>query len=326
MKTILHKLTLALLLAAVMLPAAAEFKPSRPECIAGAKPGGGFDLTCRLAVQALHDFKLLAEPMRVTYLPGGIGAVAYNTVITQRADDANAIVAFSAGSSLNIAQGKFGKFNENDVRWLAVIGTDYGAIMVRKDAPYRSLKELMAAIKTDPSRVVFGAGGTIGSQDWMKSAMLAKQAGIDPKGMRYVAYEGGGAALTALLGGHVQVVSGDASESIGQLEGGTIRVLAVLSDKRLPGKLASVPTAREQGYDVVWPTYRGFYVAPKISDEQYATWVSLMDRMLAHPGYAKLRDEKGLFDFALTGKAAETFVKKSVSGYRDLAREAGLLK
>lgn len=207
-----------------------------------------------------------------------------------------------------------------------MIGTDYGAIMVKKDSPYKSLKELMAAIKADPSKVVFGAGGTIGSQDWMKSAMLAKQAGIDPKGMRYVAYEGGGAALTALLGGHVQVVSGDASESIGQFEGGTIRVLAVLSDKRLPGRLASVPTAREQGYDVVWPTYRGFYVAPKISDEQYAGWVSLMDRLLADPAYTKLRDDKGLFEFALTGKAAETFVKKSVGGYRDLAREAGLLK
>ncbi|GAB4180492.1 MAG: tripartite tricarboxylate transporter substrate binding protein [Rhodocyclaceae bacterium] len=317
----------ALLAAAFVQPSlGAEFRPAKPECVAGAKPGGGFDLTCRLAAQALHEFKLIAEPMRVTYLPGGIGAVAYNTMITQRADDANAIVAFSAGSSLNIAQGKFGKYDENAVRWLAVIGTDFGAIMVRKDSPYKSLKELMAALKADPSKVVFGAGGTIGSQDWMKAAMIAKQAGVDPRSMRYVAFEGGGAAITALLGGHVQAVSGDASESIGQMEGGAIRVLAVLSERRLPGKLAAVPTAREQGYDVVWPTYRGFYLAPKVTDEQYNAWVGLFDRILANPGYAKLRDQRGLFEFAKTGKDAEAFVKKSVAGYRDLAREAGLLK
>lgn len=114
---------------------AALAEPARPECIAPAKPGGGFDLTCKLAQSALMDSKALQNPMRVVYMPGGVGAVAYNAIVAQRADDANAIVAFSGGSLLNLAQGKFGKYNVNDVRWLAGIGTDYGMIAVRADLP-----------------------------------------------------------------------------------------------------------------------------------------------------------------------------------------------
>ena len=64
----------------------------KTECIAPAKPGGGFDLTCKLAQSALMDGKYISDPMRVTYMPGGIGAVAYNAVVAQRPDSANTIV------------------------------------------------------------------------------------------------------------------------------------------------------------------------------------------------------------------------------------------
>ena len=134
----------------------------KTECIAPAKPGGGFDLTCKLVQSALQEGKFIADPMRVTYMPGGIGAVAYNTVIAQKPDAANAIVAFSGGSLLNLAQGKFGRYTENDVRWLAAIGTDYGAISVRADSPYQTLDDLVQALKKDPGSIVFGAGATIG--------------------------------------------------------------------------------------------------------------------------------------------------------------------
>src|SRR5512138_3300941 len=98
--------------------------------------------------------------MRVTYMPGGIGAVAYNAIVAQRPSDGNAIVAFSGGSLLNLAMGKFGKYTENDVRWVAAVGTDYGMVAVRADSPYKTMKELMEALKKDPTKIVFGAGGS----------------------------------------------------------------------------------------------------------------------------------------------------------------------
>jgi putative tricarboxylic transport membrane protein len=322
------KPSLSLIAAAFVFAAtAASAGPlDKTECIAGAKPGGGFDLTCKLAQSALHDGKFIADPMRVTYMPGGIGAVAYNSVVAQRPDSANTIVAFSGGSLLNLAQGKFGRYNENDVRWLAGVGTDFGAVVVAENSPYKSLKDVLAAIKADPTKVIFGAGGTVGSQDWMKAALTARSAGVSPKSMRFVAFEGGGEALTALQGGHIHVFTGDAAETSQQIKAGSkVRILAVMADKRLTGDLANIPTAKEQGADVEWPIIRGFYMGPKVSDADFAAWTSTFTKMMATPAYDKLRTERGLFSFAMTGPELDAYVKKQVAQYRTLVAEFGLV-
>jgi putative tricarboxylic transport membrane protein len=312
-------------LAATLTAAAFAGPLDKTECIAPAKPGGGFDLTCKLAQSSLSDGKLIADPMRVTYMPGGIGAVAYNAIVAQRPDAANTIVAFSSGSLINIAQGKFGRYSENDVRWTAVVGADYGALVVAENAPHKSLKEVFAAMKADPSKVVFGAGGTVGSQDWMKAALVARAAGVDPKSMRFVAFEGGGEALTALQGGHIHVFTGDAAETSQQIKAGSkVRVLAVMADKRLPGDLAQVPTAKEQGVDIDWPIARGFYVGPKVSDADYKTWSDTFAKAMSAPAWGRLRDERGLYPLSLTGAEADAYVKKQVAAYRKLAQEFGL--
>ena len=316
--------TMTALAASLALNSVSHAEIDRPECIAPAKPGGGFDLTCKLAQQGLQD--LLPGPMRVTYMPGGIGAVAYNTIIAQRPDDSNAIVAFSGGSLLNLAQGKFGRYNENDVRWLAAIGSDYGMIAVRDDSPHQDLNALIDALKADPTAVVFGAGGTVGSQDWMKSVLIARAAGVDYKAMRYVPFEGGGEAQTALLGNHIQAYSGDISEVQGMLEGGQLRVLAVMSDERLPAPFDQVPTAKEQGHDVTWPIIRGFYVGPEVNDDDYNWWVDTFNTMLAAESFGPLRQERGLFPFNLTGAELDTFVKERVNFYRTLASDFGLIQ
>ena len=300
--------------------------PGRTECIAPAKPGGGFDLTCKLAQVSLLETNAIKKPMRVTYMPGGVGAVAYNAIVAQRPAEAGTVVAFSGGSLLNLSQGKFGRYNVNDVRWLASVGTDYGMIAVRSDSPYKTLKELLAAMEKDPNKVVIGAGASIGSQDWMKAAKLAQKANVDPHKMRYVAFEGGGEPVTALMGNHVQVISGDLSEMVPHLKGNKIRVLAVFSENRLPGQLAEVPTAKEQGYDLVWPIIRGFYVGPKVSDDQYNWWVQTFEKLQQTDEFKKQRELRGLFEFNLTGSALDSYVKKQVEDYREQAKSFGLAR
>lgn len=297
----------------------------KTECIAPAKPGGGFDLTCKLVQSALMEGKYIADPMRITYMPGGIGAVAYNAIVAQRPGENNTLVAFSGGSLLNLAQGKFGRYSENDVRWLAAVGADFGAVIVAEGSPLKTMADLVAAVKADPTKVVFGAGGTVGSQDWMKAALTARAAGLSPKTMRFVAFEGGGEALTALQGGHVQVYAGDASEADQQIKAGAkIRVLAVMADKRLEGQLSKVPTAKEQGLDVEWPIIRGYYVGPKVSDADYKVWADTFAKMMATPAFEQLRAARGLFPFSKTGADLDTYVKSRVGEYRKLAAEFGL--
>ncbi|WP_151719768.1 tripartite tricarboxylate transporter substrate binding protein [Gemmobacter serpentinus] len=310
--------------AAGTLAAAAE--PASPECIAPAQPGGGFDITCKLAQAALKDAGLLADPLRVSYMPGGIGAVAFNTVVGQRRAEPGTIVAFSAGSLLNLSQGKFGAYTADDVRWVASIGTDYGAVVVPADSPFGSLADLMAAIKADPASVILGAGGTIGSQDWMKAALTARAAGVDHKAMRFVAFEGGGDCATALQGGHVQVCMNDVGDSQAAIDGGApLKLLAIYSADRLAGKLAEIPTAKEQGFDIEWPIVRGFYVGPDVSDADYQWWSDAFATAMAAPGYAALLEQRNLLPLPMVGAELDGFVDARVATYRELADSFGLV-
>ncbi|HZV65353.1 MAG TPA: tripartite tricarboxylate transporter substrate-binding protein, partial [Telluria sp.] len=228
-------LSFGLLCASALASAADAAAASKEtECIVPSKPGGAMDLTCKLARKGL-EASGATPSMHLSYLPGGIGAVAWHSLVSQRSAEPNTLVAFSGGSLLNLAQGKFGKATAGDVRWVAAVGADYGMIAVRADSQFKTLRDLLDALKAAPQKVLIGVSGTIGSQDWLKMALVARQAGIDPKALRFVALEGGGEVFTAMDASFVQVISGDASEATLYAGAGKVRVLAVLSEQRLPG-------------------------------------------------------------------------------------------
>lgn len=296
-----------------------------PECVVPAKAGGGFELTCKFAQALLRDATPGRVPLTLRYQPGGIGAVAYDRMATQPEADPGVLVAFSSGSLLNLVQGKFGPHGTQDVRWLATIGTEYGVVAVREDSPIRTLQDLRAALRRDGPRLAFGAGGTVGSQDWIKAALLVRAAGRDHKGMRFVSFEGGGEALAALQGGHVDVFTGDAAEARQAMAAGArIRLVAVLSEKRLPAPLQAVPTALEQGVDLVWPTVRGLYLHRAVAEADARHWTEALQKAMASPQYAALAAQHGLYPFARTGAELDAFVQQSAARYRAMATELGL--
>jgi putative tricarboxylic transport membrane protein len=295
------------------------------ECIVPAKPGGGMDAACKMLRKVLKE-EGTKEPVKLSYLPGGIGAVAWSSVVSQRRGGPDTLVTFSGGSLLNLAQGKYGKASVADVRWVAGVGIDYGMVAVRSDAPWRNLRELLQSIRKDPARITVGLSGTVGSQDWLKMAMLTGHAGIEPRRFHFVALEGGGDSFAALQAGHVQVISGDASEASHFIAEGRVRILAVLSEQRLPGPLAGVPTAREQGYDVVWPIIRGFYMSPHASEQDYRRWVEIFDHAMADPAFDRQRSASGLYPFAMTGKPLADYIAQTVARYRKQSQELGLVR
>ncbi len=296
------------------------------ECLAPASPGGGWDLTCRSTAQALGELALITGAMRVINMPGAGGGVAYAHAVTHRVGDARLIVAASPATTLRLAQGQYGQFTERDVRWLAAVGAEYGILAVRADAPWASLEDLVAEWRVRSETIVVGGGSAMAGQDHMKVLLVAHGAGADPRRIRYVPFDGGGEAMTSLLGGFVQVFSGEASEVEGQLQAGTMRVLAVLAPERLVGAFADVPTAREQGYGVEWITWRGFYLPGGISDSAYGAWVSVMAQLEASPEWAQARRANRLQPFFRVGAEFERFVAGEVQRFREMSREIGLLR
>ena len=315
------------LVLAMMLCSGAHAAGNTPECVVPAKAGGGFDFTCKLVSSMLKGSRPAAEPaMAISYVPGGIGAVAFDRAVKEQLSDPGMLVAFSSGSLLNLVQGKFGQHRPDSVRWLAIVGTDYGIIAVKAGSRITSLKDLQEELARGATRVVFGAGGTVGSQDWIKAALMVRAAGRDHRAMRFVSFEGGGEALTALQGGHVDVYAGDASEVRAWLadKPGSIKVIAVLAGERLPGVLSAVPTAREQGIDVVWPTVRGVYLGPGVSDADYRAWAASFDKAMAAPGFGAMREAFGMYPMSLTGPSVGEFVSRKAAQYRALAKDLNL--
>ncbi|RYD52554.1 MAG: tripartite tricarboxylate transporter substrate binding protein, partial [Sphingomonadales bacterium] len=183
---------------------------------------------------------------------------------------------------------------------------------------------LLADLKSNAAAASFGAGGTVGSQDWIKAAMLTRAAGADHRGMRFISYEGGGQAIAALLGGHVDVFCGDAGEARAPLISGDLRALAILAPQRLSGPLGSIPTAREQGVDLIWPTVRGLYMGPGVSDSDYERWSRVMRRLLDAPGFARMARERGLDPYPMVGADVAAYAVAETLKMQALARSLGL--
>jgi len=207
--------------------------------------------------------------------------LSFNATVNQYSKDTHRLVAFSSGSLLNIAQHRFGAHTIDDVKWLQVFGVDFGVIVVHKNSPYKNLKSLVDSLGKNPSSIAFGSSGTIGSQDWIKAALISKAAGVNYKNMKVVAFEGGGDVLNALEGGNIQVAACDSAEVYDRLiENSSIRVLAIMSNKRLPGKWSNIPTAKEQGFDLTWHAVRGVYIGAGVDDATVKQWVDSIDRSM----------------------------------------------
>ncbi|MEQ9688186.1 MAG: tripartite tricarboxylate transporter substrate-binding protein [Bauldia litoralis] len=307
--------------------AAHAFEPANSECIAPANAGGGWDFTCRQVGKALYDLKIVPNPVQVTNMAGGGGGVAYAAVVNKRNDDNDLIVAASSATSTRLAQGAFPGNTMDQVRWLGTVGADYGVIAVAGDSDINSLTDLMDKIKSDPSSVSVAGGSAVGGWDHLKVLIAANAAGIDDvRTIKYVAFEGGGEAVTQLMGGHVQAFSGDISEAKGFVDSGDIKVLAVLAPDRLPGEFDKFPTAREQGIDAVGANWRGFYAPGGMSDDAYAFWAGAIADVYASDEWKAIMADNGLMPLDLSGDAFQAFVAEQVAKTEALSKEIGLIK
>ncbi|NSY37671.1 tripartite tricarboxylate transporter substrate binding protein [Leisingera sp. ANG59] len=313
--------------AALSLSALAAGAQENPECIAPANPGGGWDFTCRQVGKSLQDLGLIDKTMQVVNLAGGGGGVAFAEVVNKRVDDGNLIVAASSATATRLAQGAYPGNSMDQVRWLASIGADYGVIAVAADSGIETLPQLLDTIKADPSSVSVAGGSAVGGWDHLKVLIAASAYGIeDVRTVKYIAFDGGGEAVTQLLAGSVQAFTGDISEAKGFVDSGDIKVIAVLSPERLPGEFADFPTAKEQGVDAIGANWRGFYAPGGMSDEAYDAWVSKIGDLYASDEWKDVMAANGLAPLDLQGAAFQDFVAGSVAQIQSISKEIGIIK
>ncbi len=300
--------------------------PDKPlEFIAPASPGGGWDLTCRMSTKVLKEAGLVAQPLTVINKPGGFGVVAMTDIVRNRRKDQNVLIAFSAVLTTQMAIKK-NPYTYKDITPIAALFVDYGVIAVRKDSKYSTFKDLLDEWKKQPGVLTFAGSSPPGGLDHMRIVMIARALGMPGKDLKYVAFGGGGEALGALLGGHTTAFVGEAGEIAGHIEAGTIRPLALLSDRKLTGIFEKVPLAKEFGVDVVSPNWRGFYGPPEMTKEVLHYWEETLSKMVKTKEWKDVLERQAWVDFLLTGDKLRKFLDDELAMYEKLAKELGLVQ
>ncbi len=325
MKRTLVSLVTLVLLAAVGLPAVAADYPSKPlEIVAPANPGGGWDAIARAINVGLEKEKLYPQPMSVLNKGGAGGAIGFAYMLMNQKNDYELVVYSPPLIIKTIDKTMGGDYKQ--LTPLAKLITDYQVILVKADSPYKNLGDLLAAIKKDPKSAKFAGGSSPGSMDHLAFCKVAKTAGIDPASLVYVAFSGGGEALTTLLGGNVAFVSSGTGEALGQIKAGTVRALAITAPARLPGDLKDVPTAKEQGVNMTYEVWRGVFGAPGMSKAAQDYWAKTLKQMVGTATWKDILQKNSWGDAYANGADFAKFLDAEYASYQELMATLGFAK
>ncbi len=319
-------LGIAISCAMVVMPGAAgaaEWKPDRVvEIIVATGAGGGQDKSARTVQRILQEGRILPVAATVQNKPGGGGLVAW-TYLNQKASDGHFIAIANPTLLTNHITGR-SNINYTDLTMVANLFTESVAISVRAESPIRSIKDLSERLRKDPASVSFSVGSSLGSGNHIAMARLARLSGADPRKMRAVVFQGGGQAMTAVLGGHVDLMASAANNVVPHLQGGKIRVLGVTSEKRLEGSFAAVPTLREQGYNVVISNGR-IMVGPKaMTPPQVAYWEATLGRMAATPEWKKDIEDNEFEGLFMTSRETQAYLKAQYGELKKALDDLGM--
>lgn len=285
-----------------------------------ANPGGGWDSTGRALGKALQDAGVASS---VTYdnKGGAAGAIGLAQFVNGSKGDPNAMMVMGAVMLGGIITGK-PPVNLTQATPLARLTSEYNVFVLPANSPYKTMADVVAQLKKDPGSIKWG-GGSRGSTEHIAAAMIARAVGVDPSKINYVAFRGGGEAISAILGGNVTVGGSGFSEFAEYIATGKMKPIAVTSGKRLAG--SSVPTLKEQGIDVEIGNWRGVYGAPGISREQRDALIAALDKAVKSASWAESMKKNDWTAAWLAGDAFASFVDNEFASLRATMVKSGMV-
>lgn len=283
-------------------------------------PGGGYDLTARTAVKIMEDDDLTGR-VEVFNVIGAGGTVAMARLMNERGNDDLMMTMGLGVVGATYTNGS--DIKASDATAIAKLIEDPGALFVPADSPFRTVQDLVAAWKADPSKITIGGGSSPGGPDHLFPMELAKAVGVEPKSVNFITYDGGGDLLTALLGKKITVGTSSPGELIDQIEAGQLRVLGVSSAERVEG--VDAPTLKEAGIDLTFANWRGVLAPPGISDSARQTMVTLLEKLHSTQGWKDALVKNGWTDAFVTGAEFEQFLKDQDNRVSTTLTELGLL-
>lgn len=282
-----------------------------------AAPGGGWDGTARAIEAAMRADGLLSE-FKFEHVGGAGGMVGLPRFINGKKGQGNAIMI---GGMVMVGAGIANKSPVTiaDVTPIARLTGEALVIVVPAASPYKTIGDLVNALKANPKAVSW-AGGSAGGTDHILVGMIAKSLGLDARQMAYVAFAGGGPAQAALLGNQVGAGVSGYGEFEEQIKAGKLRALAVSSE----GTQNGVKSLKEQGVNVVLYNWRGVFAAPGITPAQRDALVALIEKMVNGPAWKKTLETRGWDGIYLAGDKFGEFLKKDIVDTGAILKDLGL--
>jgi putative tricarboxylic transport membrane protein len=310
-----------LLMACASTAYAQGWKPERNvELVIPTSPGGSNDIAGRTIHKLLNDLKLLPVTSSVANRSGGEHNVAY-TYVSQRNADAHTIGIMSTPMLVNAVEGR-SQLTHNDVTPIAYLFTEPMIALVRADSPLKTGRDVIDALRKNPSALSIALTST-GHRVSIGMPML--KGGVSLKGVRMPAFKGGGETVTAVLGGHADMLITSVSTSVPHITSGSMRGLAVSSTKRLGGALAAVPTWQELGFQSSG-SWKGVMGPKGITPAQIAFWEDVM-RRTSQSDELRLYAEQNQWLLEFKG-AAETkkWLDEEFAALKSAMTELGLVR
>ncbi|MGW7068362.1 Bug family tripartite tricarboxylate transporter substrate binding protein [Streptomyces sp. NPDC054855] len=282
-------------------------------------PGGGYDITARTAAKNAEDAGL-THNIEVFNLPGAGGTVGLSRLVGEHG---NGKLAMSMGLGVvGAARSNDSAKTLADTTPIARLTEEPDVVVVAKDSPYKDIKQLVAAWKKNPGKLPVGGGSSPGGPDHLAPMLMARAAGIDPKKVNYVPFDGGGELLASILGKKVAFGVSGVGEYLDQIKSGELRLLAVTGPERVDGLKG--PTLKESGYDVNFTNWRGIVAPPGLSDAERKKLTGLVRKLHDSPQWRKSLKTNGWDDAFLTGDKFGDFLAAQDKSVVSVLKELGL--
>jgi len=293
------------------------------EFIVPAGTGGGADQMARVTQAIVAKHKLMKQSMVVINKAGGAGAEGFLDVKGARGEPHKIIITLSNLFTTPLATNT--PFNWRDLTPVQMLALDQFVLWVNADAPYKSAKDYIAAVKQAGPGKMKMAGTGAKQEDQIITAAIEQQTGTK---FTYIPFRGGGDVAVQLVGKHVNSTVNNPIEAVAQWRAGKLKPLCVFDPQRMPYKSkvtdkmawADIPTCKESGLDVSYLMLRGIFMAPEVKPEHVAYYVDLFKKVRETPEWKDLMERGAFNQTALAGKEYADWVA------REEARHVGLMK
>jgi putative tricarboxylic transport membrane protein len=316
-----QRLLTALMVVLLFTPAAGaqSFKPAKPvEAVVHTGPGGGSDIFARAIAEIMEKEKLLPQRLQVLNKSGGGSATAM-AYLAEKKGDAHTIGFFTGVWVTNPLTTAEAKVMISDLIPVVRLVLEPAVVAVKADAPYKSMRDVVEAAKKRPGQLK-QSGGSVTGRDNLVRLVIQKATGSK---WVYVSFPSGGERIANLLGGHVDLMVIEPQEAGEHIKAGNMRVIAALTEKRLPS-FPDVPTLKEQGIDVpVIPQARGVVAPPGVGKDVVQYWEGVFDRLHATATWKQYLKQNQFEDGYLKGPELSKFFSALTVQMRDVLKEAG---